>query len=126
MKYSFQHSPYTQGRVIDGISVTKTGRIGLPKFFLTTQGIQRGARARLYWESETRSIAIEFTGQANATAFPIVYTQKYGAFINAPRFFRAHSLDAAAYKGRYSYSRETGEALGIPKATSSLFVIRLR
>jgi hypothetical protein len=126
MKYSFQLSPYTQVRAIDGVSVTKVGRIGLPKFFLTTHGIKRGARAYLYWDSETRAMAIEFSRQADATAFPIVFTQHYGAFINARRFFRIHSLDADAHMGRYSYVRETGEAIGLPGAASEVFVVRLR
>lgn len=121
MKYSLQLSPYTQARVIDGISVTKTGRIGLPKYFLTTQGIQRGMKAYLYWDAETRSVAIEFTHRDDATAFPIVFTQKYGAFITAARFFQTHGLDAGAHTGRYSYACETGEALGISEAMSSLF-----
>ncbi len=102
------------------------GRIGLPKFFLTTQGIQRGMKAYLYWDSEMRAIAIEFTHRDDATAFPIVFTQKYGAFITAARFFQIHGLDAGAHKGRYSYVREAGEAIGIPKAASEVFVIRLR
>jgi hypothetical protein len=125
MKYDFQPTPFTQIRAIDGISITRAGRIGLPKFFLTTQGIQPGMKAYLYWDSETRSIAIEFTGQGDATAFPIVFTKGYGAFISASRFFSAHGIDASEHTGRYSYTREAGAAIGIPEAMSSLFVIRL-
>lgn len=126
MTYHFQQSPYTQARAIEGVSVTKTGRIGLPKFFLTTQGIQRGIKAYLYWDSETHAIAIEFTHRDDATAFPIVFTHKYGAFISSRRFFQAHDLDASEHTARYSYTREAGEAIGLPEARSSLFVIRLR
>jgi len=126
MRYSFQLSPYTTMRAIDGVSVTKAGRISLPKFFLTTHGIRRGMKAYLYWDTETRAMAIEFTRQGDATAFPIVFTQRYGAFIGARRFFQAHDLDVAAHVGRYPYGRETGEAIGMPEAKSSLFVIRLR
>lgn len=126
MKYRFQPSPYTEVRVIGGISVTQTGRIGLPKFFLTTQGIQRGTKAYLYWDAENRAIAIEFTQQGDATAFPIVFTQGYGAFITAGRFFQANDLHADTHTGRYSYVRETGATIGLPEARSSVFVIRLR
>ncbi len=126
MRYNFQLSPYIPVRTIDGISVTKAGRIGLPKFFLTTHGIQQGTKAYLYWDSETRAMAIEFTRRADATAFPIVFTQHYGAFINGRRFFRIHNLDAGAHTGRYSYVRETGEAIGLPEAASEIFVVRLR
>jgi hypothetical protein len=126
MKYAFHLSPYTPARAIDGISVTKAGRIGLPKFFLATHGIERGTKAYLYWDSETRAMAIEFTRRADATAFPIVFTRHYGAFINARRFFRIHSLDAGAHTGRYSYVRETGEAIGLPEAASEVFVVRLQ
>jgi hypothetical protein len=126
MKYHFQLSPYTQVRAIDGVSVTKAGRIGLPRFFLTTHGIQHGTKANLYWDSDTRAIAIEFTQQVDATVFPIVFTQRYGAFISARRFFRIHSLNVDAHVGRYPYARETGEAIGLPEAASEVFVVRLR
>jgi hypothetical protein len=125
MKYRFQLSPYTEVRAIEGILVTQAGRIGLPKFFLTTQGIQRGAKAYLYWDAENRAIAIEFTRQGDATAFPIVFTQRYGAFITARRFFQAHGLDVGTHAGRYSYVRETGAAIRVPEARSSLIVIGL-
>jgi hypothetical protein len=126
MKYRFQPSPYTEVRAIEGVSVTQAGRIGLPKFFLTTQSIQRGTKAYLYWDAENRAIAIEFTRQGDATAFPIVFTQHYGAFITARRFFQAHGLNSNAYAGRYAYARKVGAAIGVPEAESSLFVIRFR
>jgi hypothetical protein len=126
MKYRFRPAPYTERRAIEGISVTQAGRIGLPKFFLTTQGIQRGTKAYLYWDAGNRAIAIEFTQQGDATAFPIVFTQSYGAFITARRFFQAHGLDAGPHTGRYSYVRETGAAIGLPEAQANLFVIGLR
>jgi hypothetical protein len=126
MKYRFQLSPYTEARVIEGISVTQAGRIGLPKLFLTTQGIQRGAKAYLYWDEEKGAIAIEFTRQDDATAFPIVFTQRYGAFITARRFFQAHGLSTDAHAGRYAYARKAGAAIGVPEARSNLVVIRLR
>jgi hypothetical protein len=126
MKYSFQRSPYTQARVIDGISITKAGRIGLSKFFITTQDVQRAMRADLYWDSEAKAIAIDFTRDDDPASFPIIFTRKYGAFINAGRFFQANGLDPSTYKGRYSYSRRGGEAVGIPEATSRVFLIRLQ
>jgi hypothetical protein len=126
MRYRFQPSPYTEGRAIEGISVTQAGRIGLPKFFLTTQGIQPGTKAYLYWDEESQAIAIEFTQQGDATAFPIVFTQGYGAFITARRFFQAHGLKTDAHAGRYAYVRKTGAAIGLLEARSSVFVIRLR
>lgn len=125
MKYSFQKSPYIQARVIDSISITKAGRIGLSKFFITMQGIQRAVKVNLYWDPENQAIAIDFTGHDDPAAFPIVFTQQYGAFINANRFFRANSLDPSTYKGRYSYSRQDGKAIGIPGATSNVFVITI-
>jgi hypothetical protein len=105
--------------------VTKAGRIGLSKFFVTTQGIQRGMRAMFYWDSGSHTIAIDFTARRDATAFPIVFTQKYGAFISSSRFFRTNNLDTGAYKGRYSYSCQDGEAIGIPEATSKVFLVQL-
>ncbi len=126
MKYSFQRSPYSKLRVIDSISITKAGRIGLSKFFIATQDVQRGTRANLYWDSENQAIAIDFTRMDDPTAFPIIFTQQYGAFINANKFFRANGLDPSTYKGRYFYSRQDGKAIGIPEATSNTFIVPLR
>jgi hypothetical protein len=125
MKYSFRKSSYTPARVIDGISITKAGRIGLSKFFVTTQGVQRATKAHLYWDSDNQAIAIDFTRTDDPTAFPIIFTQQYGAFISASRFFRVNSLDPSAYKGRYTYSCQDGEALGIAEAASSVFIVQL-
>ncbi|HXN38652.1 MAG TPA: hypothetical protein VN892_11470 [Solirubrobacteraceae bacterium] len=112
--------------MIDGISITQAGRIGLSKFFIMTQDIQRVMRANLYWDSKNQTIAIDFTRHDDPASFPIIFTQKYGAFINANRFFRANNLDPSTYKGRYSYSRQDSEAIGIPGATSRVFIVSLR
>lgn len=40
MVFQFERTPHNQPRVIEGISVTKTGRIGLTKFFILTQRSQ--------------------------------------------------------------------------------------
>jgi hypothetical protein len=125
MKYSFRKSLYSPGRAIDGVSITKAGRIGLSKFFITTQGVRRGTKAYLYWDSDSQAIAIDFTQTNDPAAFPITFTQQYGAFVSAGRFFRANSLDPRVHKGRYAYSCLDGETLGIADATSNVFIVRL-
>jgi hypothetical protein len=126
MNYSFTLTPHNQPRVIEGISLTRTGRIGLTKYFITTHGISRGMRAYMYWDSTNKMIAVEFTRKTDATAYPISFTQRYGAFINASRFFRSHHLELMEYAGRYPYSKLNGEVVGLADASAGVFVVELK
>jgi hypothetical protein len=126
MNYSFTLTPHNQPRVIEGISVTRTGRIGLTKYFITIHGIERGMRAYMYWDSTNKTIAVEFTRKADATAYPVIFTRQYGAFINASRFFRSHRLELMKYAGRYPYSKLDGEIVSLPDASASVFVVELK
>jgi hypothetical protein len=126
MNYRFILTPYTSQRVIEGISITKAGRIGLTRCFITTHGIERSMRANMYWDATNLVIALEFTREADATAYPIRFTRQYGAFINASRFFRLHGLDPTQYARRYSYSKLNGEVIGLAEANASVFVVELK
>jgi hypothetical protein len=112
-------------RTIEGLSVTRAGRIGLTKAFITTHGIERGMRANMYWDAPRKALAFDFTRQGDASAFPVLFTQQYGAFISARRFFRWHRLNLSEHSGRYPYSKLDGEAMGIGAAGSSVFVVDL-
>jgi hypothetical protein len=126
MTFKFEKSLYSQPRMIAGISVTKTGLIGLPKFFLASHVVQRGVQAYLYWDARNKAIAIEFTDSGDPAAYPVHFTQQYGAFIQAIRFFRYQHLDPSDYKGRYRYARISGEEAGLRDARSNVFVMDLR
>jgi hypothetical protein len=93
MSNRFTLTPYTTSRVIEGLSVTSAGRIGLTKAFITTHGVERGTRAHMYWDATKKAIAFEFTREFDASAYPVLFTRQYGAFINARRFFRWHRLN---------------------------------
>jgi hypothetical protein len=125
MSHRFTLTRYTTSRVIEGLSVTSVGRIGLTKAFITTHGIERGMRAYMYWDATRKATAFEFTREADASAYPVLFTQQYGAFISARRFFRWHHLNLSDYSRRYPYSELDGEAIGLDTADSSVFVIDL-
>jgi hypothetical protein len=125
MEHNFVRTPHDQPRIIKGISITKAGRIGLPKHFVTTHGIERGMRVYMYWDANTKAIAIAFTRKADATAYPVLFTQQYGAFITASRFFRSHHLDPAEYAHRYPYLELNGDAIGLVEAGARVFVVEL-
>jgi predicted type IV restriction endonuclease len=125
MQYNFKVTPNTQDRFIDGVSITAAGRIGLPKHFLTKHRIQRERRASLYWDAERQSLAIEFTHEANAAAYPLSFTQRYGGFINAARFFRNQKIKPKDYVGRYPYSVSAGSDVGIA-TNAKVFIVDLR
>jgi hypothetical protein len=126
VNYSFTLTPHSLPRVIEGISVTKTGHIGLTKYFIATHGIERGMRAYMYWDATKKAIAFEFTRNADATAYPVLFTQQYGALISARRFFRSHRLELMEYAGRYPYSKLNGEVVGLADASASVFVVELK
>lgn len=113
MQYNFKPAPYTQDRFIDGLSITAAGRIGLPKYFLTKHGLQRESKAHLYWDAGTRTLAIEFTHRGDTVAYPLHFTQRYGGFINAARFFRNQQINPRDYVGRYPYTVSDGPDVGI-------------
>lgn len=124
-RHRFTLTPYTTSRSIEGLSVTRAGRIGLTKAFITEHNVKRGMRAPMYWDATKTAVAFYFTRQADASAFPVLFTQQYGAFINARRFFRWHRLNLSEHSGRYPYSELDGEAVGIGSAGSSVFVVDL-
>jgi hypothetical protein len=125
MRYDFKPIPYTQDRFVDGISITAIGRIGLPKYFVTKHRIQRENRANLYWDVKTQTLAIEFTRKADAAAYPLSFTKRYGGFINAARFFKNQQINPKKYVGRYPYTVADGSDVGI--ATSAhIFITELR
>jgi hypothetical protein len=78
----------------------------------------------MYWDANTKAIALVFTRKADATAYPILFTQQYGAFITARRFFRSHRLDPAEYARRYPYLELNGDAIGV-EADGCVFVVDL-
>jgi hypothetical protein len=115
MIYSFKRTAYTRRRVFEGVSVTKTGRIGLSRWFITTHGIKNGARAYMYWDKEKKAIAVGFTNENDPSAYPVIFTRQYGAFINASRFFRANQVNPAEYARRYPYQRLPAKVVGLQR-----------
>jgi hypothetical protein len=118
MEYHFKAAPYTADRIIDTLSITAAGRIGLPKYFLAKHGISRGVRASLFWDARHGTLAIEFTNATDAMAYPVVFTRLYGGFVNAARFFKREQINPREYVGRHPYFVCTGEDVGIATAAT--------
>jgi len=124
MQYRFTRTPHDQPRIIEGLSITKAGRIGLSKHFITTHGIERGTRAYMYWDANAKALALAFTRKADATAYPVLFTKQHGAFVTASRFFRSHHLDPAEHARRYPYLELNGRDVGV-EADARVFVVEL-
>lgn len=122
----FVHTLYTADRIIDDMSITRAGRFGLPKYFLQLHGIREGMRAYLYWDEGNEAVAVRFAATDDRIAYPIHFTGKYGAFINALRFFRANRLDPMQYRGRYSYMHMAAKQVGITDVQGDVLVVELR
>jgi len=127
MSYNFSKTNYNQPilREVEGLSINKTGRIGLTKFFLTKYSIPLGSKAYLYWDSANKAVAIVFTEKKDNTAYPINFTQQFGAFINASKFFRLNKLEVQNMAARYSYDVLSSESAGLASEKGQVFVIDL-
>jgi hypothetical protein len=127
MIYKFSKTNYNQPilREVEGLSINQTGRIGLTKFFLTEHSIPRGSKAYLYWDGVNKAIAIVFTEKKDNTAYPINFTQQFGAFINAAKFFRLNKLEIKKMAARYSYDVLSSESAGLTSEKGQVFVIDL-
>lgn len=126
MTFQFERTPHNQPRIIEGISVTKTGRIGPSKFFISTHNVQKGMRAYLYWDADRKVVAVEFTRNNDTEAYPIGFTRQYGAYINASKFFKIHHLDLDHYARRYSCSQTSGKEVGLSDVKTSIFIVDLK
>lgn len=67
----------------------------------------------MYWDKEKKAIAVGFTNENDLSAYPVVFTRQYGAFISASRFFRANQINPAEYARRYPYQRLPAKVVGL-------------
>jgi len=74
-QYNFRPVPYNHTDQPAWVSITKYGRVGLPRSFVRGHAITKGVRASLYWDETARVIGIAFAGPEDHEAFPVVLTR---------------------------------------------------
>lgn len=79
----------------------------------------------MYWDADSRTVAIAFTPGADPEAYPLGFTQRYGAFINAGKFFKVHHLDLDRYADRYQFTLVSGDSVNLSEAGPSVLLIDL-
>ncbi|TWE11764.1 hypothetical protein BKA23_0550 [Rudaeicoccus suwonensis] len=80
----------------------------------------------MYYDELSSSVAISFTREEDEGAFPVYFTQGYGAFIGASKFFKVRGLKLPDQAVRYQYEIISAESAGIGDTNSTLFVISLK
>ena len=127
MNYRFVMTPNApRTRAAQTVSVTKIGRIDLPKYFVQTHDVRQGTRAQLYWDEDTKRIAIGFVDGDDPTAFPVFLLASGGAYINARRLFRIRGVRPEEYAQPYTYQQYRAADVGIGDAVKDVFVIELK
>lgn len=126
MQGQFEKKIYSTSGLIEGISISKGGRVGVTKSIITTLGLQDSARAYLYWNPTSETVAIDFTKNEDDGSFPIRFITPDSAYISASQFFRAADLDPAEYAGIYAYSTVNGADINLSKASTNVILVDLK
>lgn len=112
-------------RVVDKITLTNSRQLGFPQAFSKKHGIHSYEGLILYWEPDSKSIAVQFTNNETEKGFiRLVKNEKYGVYAGISTFLSTHSLDPKSYERRYDYEEVAPEKFGAPE-DSKVFVFQL-
>lgn len=120
------------------LSISKTGRIGLSREFVTEYDLSADSRASLYWDDSRRAIAIAFTSSESkpkvGSFAKVQPTDGYNvafvgggsaAYIIASGFFKQVGVDPSEHKGHYRYETMDADDAGIADGGKTVFVVTL-
>lgn len=112
-------------RVIDKITLTTSRQIGFPQAFARKHNIHAFEGIILYWEPDSKAIAVEFTNDVGQKGFTkMVKSEKYGAYAGISTFLSTHSIEPKDYQRRYDYQKIDPNLIGA-SAESPVFVFQL-
>lgn len=120
------------------VSISKTGRIGLSREFISENGIDSDSRASLYWDADRKAIAIAFIS-AERKATPGAFTKVQSAddynvvligsgaaaYVVANRFFKEVGVNPSEHQGFYKYETLAATEAGISDGGKTVFVVTL-
>lgn len=122
---NFQRYTKDVSRIVDKITLTTSKQIGFPQAFARKHGIHDYEGVILYWESESKAVAVEFTNDISQRGFTrMVKSDKYGAYAGVSTFLSTHSIDPKSYQRRYDYQKIDPGLIGA-SASSPVFVFQL-
>ncbi|CAN5668287.1 hypothetical protein BH23PAT2_BH23PAT2_00900 [soil metagenome] len=122
----FQRYNKEMTRVVDKITLTTSKQLGFPQAFAKKHGIHEFEGVVLYWEPDSKAIAVQFTNNVAEKGFiRTVKNEKYGAYAGISTFLATHSIDPTQYQRRYDYDVVEPLQIGAP-ADSKVFVLSLK
>lgn len=112
-------------RVVDKITLTTSRQIGFPQAFTRKHNIHDYEGIILYWEPESKAIAVEFTNDISQSGYTkMVKSEKYGAYAGISTFLSTHSINPKDYQKRYDYEKIDPSLIGASQ-DSPVFVFEL-
>ncbi len=95
-------------RIVNKITITKNYMLNFPSAFYTLNEIKNARSALLYYNKQTKQIAIEFKMDVNEKGFKITAPNNgmYGGYITAKNFFILNDLMGKIRTGRYDYEKK--------------------
>lgn len=125
MEYNFKKFTSTNSRYENRITVTSNKAFGFPTYFYKEQGLKDKKFAVLYYDEQSKAVAIRFTNEDETGAFSITHSkQGYGGHLAATSFFKANKIDSKRYAGRYEWERMSAAETGLSDS-GSLYVFKL-
>ena len=120
------------------VSISKTGRIGLSREFMSENGIDSDSCAYLYWDAARKALAISFvTAERKEKGGPFARVQpadgyrvvSIGAgaagYIVAGGFFKKVDVNPTEHQGYYPYETLAADEAGISDGGKIAFVVTL-
>lgn len=112
-------------RIVDKITLTTSRQIGFPQAFARKHAVHDFEGIILYWEPNSKAIAVEFTNDIDQKGFTrIVKSEKYGAYAGISTFLSTHSIEPKNYQRRYNYEKIDPSLIGA-SSVSPVFVFKL-
>jgi hypothetical protein len=122
MNFDFKKFEGRNIRLENRITVTKSYSIGFPSKFFADNKISDYKFVILFWDENSRAIAIKFTNdEKEKSKFSIIRSQAgYGGSVVVRSFFKAYNIDPNKYHGRYDWQKHNIEGVG------EVYVIELK
>lgn len=109
------------------ISITESRTFGIPRPFLTEQGIEAGVKVVLLYDPEKHQIGLKFSDKKPKFGYALRLSKnpRHGGSIIAKSFFDDMKIDAKKYAGHYEFEKMPVESLGLQGGDGDAYIINL-
>jgi hypothetical protein len=120
--YNFEKFEAINKKSNNCITITrKSNSMGFPEKFYISNNIKDFKYIVLYYDAESRAIAIKFTSDDNEkNKLSIQKGITYGASVSISGFLKHYKIDTEKYHGKYDWEKSNIENIG------SVYIIKLK